>query len=42
MGQGNESVEDLHEILAYIMVGVVIAHILGVVIHTVRRRENII
>lgn len=42
IGQGSESAEDLHEILAYIMIGMVIVHILGVVIHTVRRRENII
>jgi cytochrome b len=42
MGQGNKVAKELHEILAYIMVGVVIVHILGVVIHTLRRRENII
>lgn len=42
MGQGNESVKDIHEVLAYVMVGVVIAHVLGVVLHTIRHRENIV
>jgi len=41
MGQGNESVEELHEILAWITVGVVVVHVLGVALHTVRHRENI-
>ena len=30
LGQGNESVEDLHEILAYVMLAAVGAHVLGV------------
>lgn len=42
MGQGNEGVKDIHEVLAYIMVGVVIAHVLGVVLHMIRHRENIV
>jgi len=42
LGQGNESVEDLHEILAYVMLAVVGAHVLGVAIHIVSHRENII
>lgn len=42
MGQGNESVKDIHEVLAYVMVGVVIAHVLGVALHTIRHRENIV
>jgi len=41
MGQGNESVEEIHELLAYILVGVVVVHVLGVTFHTVRHRENI-
>lgn len=41
MGRDNESVEELHEILSYLMVGVVMAHMLGVVIHSVRHGENI-
>lgn len=41
MGQGNESVEELHELLAYAMLVVVGAHILGVIVHSTRHRENI-
>lgn len=42
MGRGGESVKELHEILAYAMVGVMAAHVLGVVIHTIRHRDNVI
>jgi hypothetical protein len=41
MATGNESVEDLHGVLAWVLVGVVAVHILGVIIHTIRHRENI-
>jgi cytochrome b len=41
LGKGNESVKDLHEILAYSMLVVVGAHLLGIIMHTVRHRENI-
>lgn len=41
MGRGNTSVKDLHEILAWVTVGVVVAHVLGVALHTIRHRENI-
>lgn len=41
MGQGNESGKDLHEILAWITVGVAVAHVLGVALHTIRHRENL-
>lgn len=41
MSQGNESVEELHELLAYAMLAVVAVHILGVIIHSLRHRENI-
>ena len=41
MAQGNESVEEVHEIAAYAAVGVVIVHVLGVAFHTLRHRENI-
>lgn len=41
MGQGNESVKDLHEILAWVTVGFTVAHVLGVALHTIRHRENI-
>ncbi len=42
MGQGNQSVKELHEVLSYVTVGVVIVHILGVGLHMIRHRENII
>lgn len=41
LGKGNESVKDLHEILAYGMLAVVGAHLLGIVMHTLHHRENI-
>lgn len=41
MGQGNESVEELHEFLAYAMLAVIAVHILGVIVHSLRHRENI-
>jgi cytochrome b len=41
MGQGDESVKEIHEVLAWVMVGFVVAHVLGVALHTIRHRENI-
>jgi cytochrome b len=41
LGQGNEGVKEVHEVLAWITVGFVVAHVLGVALHTVRHRENI-
>lgn len=41
LGTGNESVKEIHEILAYSMLAVVGLHVLGVVVHTVQHRENI-
>jgi cytochrome b len=41
MGQGNEGVKDVHELLAYAMLAVVGAHLTGIVLHTIRHRENI-
>ena len=41
LGTGNESVKEIHELLSYSMLGVVAVHILGVIIHSVRHRENI-
>jgi len=42
MGTGSEVAEELHEIMAFALAAVVVAHVLGVVLHTVRHRENII
>ena len=41
MGQGNEAIKEVHEILAWVTVGVVVVHVLGVALHTIRHRENI-
>lgn len=41
MATGDESVKELHEILAYSLLAVVGIHILGVVVHTVRHRDPI-
>jgi len=41
MARGNEGPEELHEIMAYSMLGVVVVHILGVVLHTLRHKENL-
>lgn len=41
MGQGNEGVKDLHELLAYAMLVAVGAHLAGILLHTIRHRENI-
>lgn len=41
MGRGNDGIKDVHEVLAWVTVGVVAVHVLGVALHTVRHRENI-
>lgn len=41
LGQGNESVEEIHETLVYVMIAAVAIHIFGVLFHTIRHRENI-
>lgn len=41
LGRGNESVKKIHDVLAWVTVGVVVAHVLGVALHTIRHRENI-
>ncbi len=41
LGRGNEGVKDVHEVLVYAMIAVVGAHVLGVILHTLRRRENL-
>lgn len=42
LGRGVESVKEVHEVLAYVMLGIVAAHVLGVLLHTLRHRENIV
>src|SRR5690606_38982941 len=41
LGQGNEAIKEVHEILAWTSVGGVVVHVLGVAFHTIRHRENI-
>lgn len=41
LGLGYESWKDVHELCAYAMLGVVVVHILGVALHTLRHRENL-
>lgn len=42
MATGSEAAEEAHGLLANVMLGFVAAHVLGVVIHMVRHRENIL
>lgn len=41
LGQGNDGVKEVHELLAYAMLAVIAVHVLGVLFHTARHRENI-
>lgn len=41
MSTSGEVVKELHEVFAFSLIGVIAAHVLGVIVHTVRRRENI-
>ncbi len=41
IGTGGEAFEDVHGVLAYILLGVIGAHLLGLLVHTIRHRENI-
>lgn len=41
LGRGNEGVKEVHEVCAYALLAVVGVHVLGVVLHTLRTRENI-
>jgi len=42
MGRGNERAEELHEILAWSVIGLVALHVAGVLLHVARTRENVI
>lgn len=41
MGIGNKNAKELHEVMANAMIAIAGAHVLGVLLHTLRRRENI-
>jgi cytochrome b len=38
---GKRGVKDVHEVMSYALIAVAVAHVLGVVLHTIRHRENI-
>lgn len=38
---GGESSEDVHGVLAYILLGVIGAHLLGLALHAIRHRDNV-
>ena len=41
MGQGAKGVKDFHEFFATLLLVTVGAHILGIIVHTIRKKENI-
>lgn len=41
MGSGGEVLEELHEVLAYTLLSVIVLHVAGVMLHTLRHRENL-
>ena len=41
IGRGGEALEEAHEVLAYALLAVIGAHLLGLVLHTLWHRENI-
>lgn len=41
LGLGNEGIKEVHEILVYTMLALIAAHLMGIVIHTVRHHEYI-
>ncbi len=41
LGYAGEAAEDLHEILGWVLLALIAAHVAGLVLHTVKHRENI-
>ena len=41
IGYGGESMEELHEVLAWALLTVIVMHLMGLAWHTLRHRENI-
>lgn len=41
MATGTKGIKDVHEVMAHLFLAIVLAHIAGVVIHTIRRRDPI-
>jgi cytochrome b len=40
--RGNEAAEEVHELLAWSVIGLVALHVAGVLLHVARRRENLV
>jgi len=41
-GRGSEGAEEVHEVLAWAVIGLVAVHVAGVLLHVARKRENLI
>lgn len=41
MSRGSEAAEEVHEVLAWAMIAVVVAHLAGIALHTIRHKELI-
>jgi Ni,Fe-hydrogenase I cytochrome b subunit len=41
IGYGGESMEELHEVLSWTLLAIIVMHLLGLAWHTLRHRENI-
>jgi cytochrome b len=41
IGTGGEALEDVHAVAAYALLGVIVAHLIGIAVHTITCRENI-
>lgn len=41
VGSGMRNLRQLHEVLAYVMIGLIVAHLFGIALHTIRHRELI-
>lgn len=41
VGSGVREAKEIHEVIAYAMIAVIVAHVLGVILHTARHREII-
>lgn len=41
LGRGNESAKEVHELCTYALLGVAGVHVVGVILHSARHRENI-
>src|SRR5512147_1533052 len=42
MGMGIGAAEDVHAVSVYVLLGVIAAHVLGVIVHTLQAKEQIV